>query len=551
VQFLRNRSAGISLGNFNALDLWVWNSLFEDCGVGVTNGEGAGNFHVYSSVFRRSRQADLAMGNTGGFSARGNFSSGSRAFFVSTVPKAYPAVIHLQRNVVVDPTGAPVVDLLNQGPGLLTDNVFLLPPATPGPAVRWSALDGADVTSIGNTFSVTRRIENNGRLIAIGDRKVAADAARPAEPAVEPPPATPMPRIVDVRQGSTARDIQNAIDKAATIDAVVHVPSGEYLIDRTLTIPASHVWFVGDGGRTLLHWTGKTSGPVILITGRSHATVSDIKIDAAGKADGLALSGADVEDGVVRLDRVQLRAAVRTDLLIDQLDDTVVDVRDFGHAYSPGGAAVKAIGGPRLAAGEPARAALNVFSGAASGNGISYDVSRGARVLIRDFWYESGAAPGFATVSDRAVLTLDGSRIASEANGTPAAVGIAAPDGRVAILASHLDDRVAINGDLRRLRVLALSSFDEQEMPSFVIGASAPGILTVANTRRKAAGRRGNASVAAPDVGTADTSIIEDLVRHARSSWPDFSTARPSGATDVRLVRVWIEHGLTNLTIAR
>ena len=551
VQFVRDRSAGISLGNFNALDLWVWNSLFEDCGAGVTNAEGAGNFHVYSSVFRRSRQADLAMGNTGGFSARGNFSRGSRAFFVSTVSKAYPAVIHLQRNVVVDPTSGPPIDLLNQGPGLLTDNIFVLPPATAGAAVRWSAPDGADVTSIGNTFSVVRPFETNGRLIAIGDRKGGADAARPPEPGLEPPPAPTRQQIVDVRQGSTARDIQNAIDKAAATGAIVHVPVGEYAIDRTLTIP-SHGWIVGDGARTLLHWTGTTSGPVLLVNGRSAATVSDIKIDAAGKADGLALTGVDAEDGVVRLDRVQLRAAVRADLLINQLDDTVVDARDFGHAYSPGGAAVKAIGGPRLAAGQPAHAALNVFSGAASGNGISYDVSRGARVLVRDLWYESGAAPGFATVHDRAVLTLDGSRIASAANGTPAAVAVAAPDGRVAILASHLDDRVAIIGDARRLRVLALSSFDEQETPSLVVSAaSSPGIFTVANTRRKAAGRRGNASIAAPDVGTADPSVVEDLVGHARSAWPDFSTARPAGVTDVRLVRVWIEHGLTNLTIAR
>src|SRR5438034_5029329 len=30
-RFLRNSKAGVALGNFNALDIWIWHSLFEDC----------------------------------------------------------------------------------------------------------------------------------------------------------------------------------------------------------------------------------------------------------------------------------------------------------------------------------------------------------------------------------------------------------------------------------------------------------------------------------------------------------------------------------------
>ena len=115
--FIRNTQAGVALGNFNALDLWVWDSQFEDCGAGLTNGAGAGNFHVYDSVFHQSSVADLVMGNTGEFSARGNYSAGSHAFFVSVVSKAYPASIHLQRNTIVDPIAPVPIDLKNQGPG--------------------------------------------------------------------------------------------------------------------------------------------------------------------------------------------------------------------------------------------------------------------------------------------------------------------------------------------------------------------------------------------------------------------------------------------------
>ena len=52
-QFLQNTVAGISLGNFNALDVWVWNSIFDHCAVGITNNNTvstAGNFKVYNSI---------------------------------------------------------------------------------------------------------------------------------------------------------------------------------------------------------------------------------------------------------------------------------------------------------------------------------------------------------------------------------------------------------------------------------------------------------------------------------------------------------------------
>src|SRR4029077_708724 len=76
--FLRNSKAGVALGNFNALDIWIWYSTFEDCAVGVTNEPGAGNFRVYGSVFRRSTVSDLFMKNTGAFSKRGNYPDHSR-----------------------------------------------------------------------------------------------------------------------------------------------------------------------------------------------------------------------------------------------------------------------------------------------------------------------------------------------------------------------------------------------------------------------------------------------------------------------------------------
>ncbi len=115
-RFVRNTAAGIALGNFNALDLWVWHSTFVDCATGVTNTPGAGNFHVYNSVFERStdgRPVDRQHGRL--FGAR-QLLRGLARVFRSRGATANPATIHLQGNTIVDAVDTAAIRLGNQGP---------------------------------------------------------------------------------------------------------------------------------------------------------------------------------------------------------------------------------------------------------------------------------------------------------------------------------------------------------------------------------------------------------------------------------------------------
>jgi hypothetical protein len=185
-KFIRNTKAGIAIGNFNALDLWVWDSLFDHCEVGVTNDPGAGNYRVYNSVFRASRQADLYMQNTGLFSARGNYSIGSTAFFMSGRPLNHPANVDIQRNLILDPVEATAIQLGNQGPGILLDNVIRSRPGTTGPVVLWRSPTGSDIATIGNTFTVDRAVSANGRALMLDDRVVPAASLTPEEPHLPP-----------------------------------------------------------------------------------------------------------------------------------------------------------------------------------------------------------------------------------------------------------------------------------------------------------------------------------------------------------------------------
>src|SRR5262249_11093923 len=133
-KFLRNSVAGIFLGNWNALDLWVWDSVFEDCATGITNYPAAGNWKVYNSLFKNSTIADLQLGNTGGFSARNNTSINSKTFLDAGFTMN-PATISLQGNTILDTVDGTAITVSNQGPVLLLDNTIRSRSGATGPAV--------------------------------------------------------------------------------------------------------------------------------------------------------------------------------------------------------------------------------------------------------------------------------------------------------------------------------------------------------------------------------------------------------------------------------
>jgi hypothetical protein len=94
---------GIQTVNWNSMDIWVWNGRFEDCGRGVYNV--MGNWHVWESLFLRSRVADLSTMNLMAFSAVNSTSVGSRRFFDFSTGHTWGSPVSLTGNRVLDPTG--------------------------------------------------------------------------------------------------------------------------------------------------------------------------------------------------------------------------------------------------------------------------------------------------------------------------------------------------------------------------------------------------------------------------------------------------------------
>jgi hypothetical protein len=551
-RFIGATQAGVALGNFNALDIWIRDSLFDHCAEGVTNEPGAGNFRVYDSVFRESAVADLMMQNTGLFTARGNYSSGSKAFFVSGRSINHPANIDIQRNVVIDTVDAAAVRLGNQGPGVLLDNVFRSRPGVAGPVIVWPTAYGASVASIGNTFTVANALGAAGSLLTIDDRVVAAAAMSPTEPALPPHPPMATRPIVEVAADADGAAIQDAIGRATARlgqQPVVHIPFGHHAVATTIEVPPGDLQIVGDGYPTVLTSTGRGVGPVMHVTGPTHATIRDLTIVGGAGADGLVADGIDQPNARVRLDRVELRAGVEGNLLVDRLRHAAVDLLDFGHAQSAHGASVRIAGAPGGTDASPPTARTVIYSGASSDNSLSYDLS--GTTVIRDMWYEGRGAAAFARIHSGARVTVQGTRVATPADTGPPAITIDNAGGRTSLINLQIDDRIAL-ATAGPGRVLGLGLLREFSRAPFVSGPTAGGQVVFALGRQRAErqGLLSPGTTLLPNIGETTPDFVRSMLADLRAFVSPASTPTPpTGSSDLRIERIWCSSSRINLTL--
>lgn len=544
-RFIRNRVAGIALGNFNALDLWVWGSLFEDCGIGITNDPGAGNYRVYGSVFRRSKTADLFMQNTGGFTARGNYSVGSKAFWMSGQAINHPSTLDIQDNTIIDPQDPLAIRIANQGPGLVMDNRIRSLPKTAGPVVSWTSLFGADLVSVGNTFTVAGAVHANGRLFTLDDRVVTRDAVDATEPPLPAPWPRVMRRTYEVPPGADAAVIQRTIDAAARDGSerpVVHLPAGTFTIDRTLVVPPSDVQLVGDGKMTVLDWRGTAGASMLTLETPSHATLREFRARGSQQGDGIVVSGLDRAGSRVHLEGVQLSGGRDANLRLDRTGVARVQMVDIGHSMS---------GGVSLDAEGPGRAVIE--SGASSNSKLSYRVRAGASVLARDIWYEGSADSGFAQVSDEGRLSLQGNRVSSPSGWTPPAFAVDASAARFVLATTQFDDRVVVTGTRGAAGILEVASLrGDSAMPGFSNSSAAPAVAALLQMRHRvrAFGLVPRNSVPTPNLDAPDAAFVRTMLSEIRHvPWPTLG-AVPTGASDIRLFRVTADGSRVNLRLS-
>ena len=566
-KFTNNTTAGITLGNFNALDVWVWHSVFENCAVGITNNNttsSAGNFKVYSSIFRGSTNSDIIIGNTGEFAFRDNTSTNSQTFLKATL-KAYPAHITLQSNTIIDPISNKAIDILDQGPVILLDNIIRSRAGATAPVVSHTPFPTGDFFSMGNTFTVANAIQATGRKITYDNAVVsAASLSSLAEPVLPGTQPNLSRTVFEIPAGADASVIQAVINQAALLTGtrpVVHFPYGTYNINSTLNIPAnSDMQIVGDGHGDLyptwLWWTGGLGGPVINITGPSKVTFRDISINGNDIATSVLMTNIDQTGSRIFMHELEANMNA-TGLLVNGLDNTVVLAYNSRISQTTG-KAISVIGGPLAASGNPQQGRTIMYGGLEWENALSHEVTNAGNLLIRDVWYESGNNGPYLYMTGNGTFTADGSSVASPRGTAAPQVSISSLSGKAAFINSYFQDRIAINGNGSGTNFLGLGTvFGDNTLPvgpatnTYIENTTSPaGDIRSFNSRSHnnpdlATPRSG--SFAVNNTGTADSAFIATMMESLRNVHAEVLTSLANGITDIRFYRVWLHRGVTGL----
>jgi len=531
--FIRNRMAGVSLGNFNALDIWVRDCLFQDCGYGVTNTFGAGNFKVYHCLFQGSVKSDMAITNTGEFSIRNNTSVGSEQFFNATFTRN-PACITIEHNTVLDPLNTTAVSISNQGPVIFVANIIRSQSGASGAVVRL----GTDSYCTDNIFSVDQAlVAGSGSIVQN------THVASPAElsklkpvllPAVEP---NLKRKIFEIPIGATAAVIQAIIDRAAKLKGskpVVHFPFGNYQLNATLNLPAgSDMQLVGDGfgdqrGSTL-SWAGSANGTMIHVAGPSGVTLKDLTLRGGTSTTNLLISNADLQSALVFLQGFQ-QIGGQTGLQANRLDHTQIFGQDIG--FSGLKTAISIVGG---------QSRTIVYSGAESNNVVSHQVSDGGSLMIQDTWYEGAVKSTYAKLSGNSVFTAVGDHIATSSN-VPA-INVQGFSGKALFAACDLFGLVDITGSdpKAQLAVLGILAEDGTLMRGSP-GRKANVLLNRARTHGSTVINGG--SYRMDDSAAPQTSFTNELMNNKQPGKDQIG-----GATSITLYRVMSMGGGVGLDV--
>jgi hypothetical protein len=552
-QFINNTVAGVAMKNFNALDMFIWYSLFQNNAVGVTNSPGAGNFHVYNSIFQGSTVADISYANTGLFNFRNNFSIESKRF-VSSGGTCAPDIVTIQGNTILDTTDPKSIFQADPGPMIFLDNIVRSAAAnTTGPVVAIGNCT-ADLFSMGNTFTVSPPISAGARNHSIQDQVVPRSTVNPSPPILPGTPPNNNRRIFEVTPGSTAAQIQQLINQAAasgTTRPVVHIQPGSYSINTTLVVPAnSDMQIIGDGGYSQLNWSpGSTAGPVIRLQGPSKAILRDFAVNGgANTADGIEIDNADQPGSRVFMEQSNLGAS-HTNLFVDGLDYTNVELHDFYHAYDSTTGMTSAVvtGGPSAAQGLWQGGATNILAGASAGNYLGYAVSNGAHVGVRDTFNDSGAGGNLvANATGTSAFTYAGSALYLPGS-NPTVISLNNFQGTAALL------NLNTNGDIN---ITGASGTNAKVLGLGLVGPSSVVVSDTSSPRATTGFTNGQTTVnpppgvgssQLPEVGCCDTTFLTTTFNQLRTEQPTLLAPLPSGVTDARFYRVFVDYAVTGI----
>lgn len=556
-KFIRNTQAGVSLGNFNALDIWIRDCLFQDCSTGVTNSHGAGNFRLYNNLFENSGAYDIAIINTGGFSVRNNTSVNSNIFFLSGGDRN-PATIIVEGNTIIDPVTTTAIQVANQGPELIFNNTIISrTTAKTGPVVDFRGSVNSDMLAFGNVFTLDNPMSiADTNKMEFGNKVVSRLSLKDVRKRLLPATAANFKRkIFEIPAGADAQTIQDIINKAALVSGnkpVVHLPFGRFNISKTIRIPPnSDLQFVGDGDgdqfASMLVWTGPDEGPVLAIDGPSKATIRNLTIRGNNLCSNIVISNADQPGSRIFLQEFYQKGGI-VGLFSNQVDHTQIFAYDSQFSGLKKG--INVIGGLLARTGKPAEGRTVLYSGAESNNLTSHLVSNGGNLALRDTWYEGGIKSTYANIAGNSIFTAEACKIATPQHTNIPSVIIHDFSGKATFAVTDFTDRLALTGDCSGARVLALGLLTEDYPFVADTATSKADLKTIlCRTRDYNPGASHSGSVSIPDIGKITKENLYEMMGNSLNIKQPSLKPLAKGITDVKLYHVMSMASATGIDI--
>ncbi|MGB4775348.1 MAG: glycosyl hydrolase family 28-related protein [Daejeonella sp.] len=580
-------NAGISLADFNDLDWIIRDCKFYNCKTGITtdwgvdpntdSSGGAGNFHIYNSIFLDSYDSDIKCGGANMFTIRNNYSKGSRRFLnVGRGVSSNTWLLKIQGNRIFNTTDPESIWMFNRGNVSLINNLIVSNDNQIIAPVRCfsnSAYNGGtDFVSIGNRFTVnaTIALDPNSRFISIDNLVLNAcsfDTLQPDLPSFNP---NANRTIFEIPVGANRKQIQEIINAAHCLKGskpVVYFRHGQYLIDSTLIIPPNaDIQFIGDSfvdenSGSRLIWIGNTNelpNPVIVnpnvmmrIGKDSHAKFANLyfrgryNYNSTNYGTILLIEESDGAGNRIYFNQIVNGGSESSGFRLQNLENTNIIV-DAGHINEHKGSAFHVIG-----AGETTKNSVKIRGCFGGGSNPFFKIENSGKVYAGELWLENDSS--FAYLSENSSLYASGGMVASNRLNNETLLTLDTSQNRMLLCqilfgVNANQIRVKSSSHAEMLMIGTLRRNDDNIGFSLINNSnySNSGIL---NSRYL--GSQTDGTIAYNNQGVESQGFIRNIYEPERNDNLEILKQLPSNKTDLRFYRVAISHGDVNVKVQK
>jgi hypothetical protein len=550
---------GAELENYNALDAWFTDCMFDSNNVAIN--VNFGDAHAYHSFFQHNG-IDFSHNPGAAFcSLVSNVSYQSGGFLVTSNQNSAGTQLLLKGNTVIDPSDVPY-RMGQYGPVVMLDNSTL----TTNAAIHFYNGSGfGDLVAVGNTNGISNWLSITGGVSMrtnLVDNYVVNRASLTFTLPSAPVQATNLQRTVfEMPTNVSPARLQASITSAAD-GCVFHIPANmadsvNHIItfNSTVTIPTNKdVRIVGDGSFTKLVWNNGSSS-FFSCPYPSHATFSHLLMhgnDGNGSdpkiPSAIAISGVSTTAARVYLRASNMQQGCAANLFLGDCPNTVVDISGLSY----GATATTPASGTNIVLG--GRGKVRFIQSDSGIDKISYVCTNGGQLYVETSYNEAAGTTGDAIflVGGGGTITFLDTKLVENigsddfSGATSNGFAVANLTGQLAFMnCGNMIDWFNITGGTTGLIWINGNTTFNSPVGTFpILNANNDTPVQTMNYNYNGSGSR------YADVLSASASFTRQMISQARAEYTDHAPMmRRMNQTDVLLEQVFFELGNQNLSV--